>query len=132
MVDYPSNNYISRGNKVYDRAGQSYIFTEDMEVPRLVQLVLYEDTPEVYKQALLAASKVTHFLNNDEGTAKVQELTRKAQTRLFRLKQEDLKKKEVSALNNSYAGRLLGGMSPNHVAGQFGTVVGGHQWLLTR
>ena len=128
-ITFSENRYIVRNGKVYDREDQTLIFTEDMEVPRIVKLMDYTETPEVYKQALLASAKLEHWIDNDDGSAKTKLLQIQEEKTGFRLKQEDLQKKQVSALNTTYCARLLGGMSYNPIAGQFGKVLGGPQWL---
>ena len=131
-ITFLNNNLIVQDGRIYDVVNHTYIFTEDITVASIVLQRDYESTPTVYKHALKAKAKLDMYVEEEGQSSVVQHLTSNWNTKEFRLRQRDLKQKQVNTLNTQAAMRLTSGMSFNPLTSGFAGVTGGYQWRLNR
>lgn len=126
-----NNKWTARGSSLYDLENHTFVATEDLDIQELVLRIDFPDTPVVYQQALLTAAEAKFFADMDGDQNMLRNLEVKAQQAKFTLRQRDLQRKHVNALNNSTAGKLLAKFPTTNV-GEFDGIIGGAEWQLTK
>lgn len=105
-------NVIMRGNALYDRSRNSYVFTEAVTVISLVRTLDFIQLPESMKEAVKYAAAVEYLRDAVGDTALISEYKTLAATAMFAVLNEDLEAEQVNAFDRPTAKRMRVGVRP--------------------
>lgn len=105
-------NVIMRGTALYDRARNSYFFSEPVKVLSLVRTLEFAQLPEVMKEAVKYAAAVEYIRDTIGDVNLMNEFKQLATTQMVSVLNEDLESEQLNAFNRPTALKMRSGVRP--------------------
>ena len=105
-------NVIMRGRDLYDRARNSYNFTDPVQVTSLVRTLEFQQLPEVMKEAVKYSAAVEYIRDVIGDQALLTEFKTLAGVSMLAVLNEDLESEQLNAFNRPQALKMRSGVRP--------------------
>lgn len=109
---FQDKSIIIRGNKLYNKATQSYVFTENPVATRVQYTLLWEDMPESMQRHAAYAAAKAFVMDEIEDQSKAREFAQDAGIALVDLKRDDLEQGGYNVFNKTRVMKARRGVRP--------------------
>jgi len=111
-AELPDQTIVKRGDYLYNRVTQSYIFTEDAFAQRVIRYVVWDDLPDVAQEFALNLAGAEFVRDEIEDTNKQLSLEQSAELARQELVAQDLREQNFNSFDKSRVARARGGVRP--------------------